>query len=147
MDSIECPSCKTEVFPDKRKRPGATDAKDRVGSPVIAFAHFCPISDCNFRLDDAIEAARNTPIDAPDSANVPEKLPIVPTKLQPTKVSPIRPAKDSEDLFSRIRREHDEILAKEAALRSQLSDVVDCREKLERLVIAMEGMRSSIAAE
>lgn len=143
MDSIECPSCKNEVVPDRRKLPGSMDAKGRVGSALLAFGNFCPVVGCGFRLDDAIAAMQAEP----KAEFLPEEREERPAKQEPKKVVSIRPAKESEDLFVRIRREHEDAIREEGELTSRLKDVVKRREKLDRLVLAMETIQSPIAAE
>lgn len=143
---IECPSCKNEVWPERRKLPGAMDAKKRVGSPILAFGNFCPVVGCGFRLDDAIAAWQNAQKSDDDpSIEVSEENPIEPVKPTPKRVVPIRQTKESEDLFDRIRREHEDAVRKERELTARLSSVKEKRERLDRLMAAME--QSPIAAE
>jgi hypothetical protein len=147
---IECPSCHNTVWPDVRKLRGVVDAKERVGSPILSFANYCPVVDCNFRLDDAIEAQKNAAkAEFLPEENEPTNLPVLPAKkTEPNQVVPIRQnRKESEDLFIRIPREHAEAVREEGELRSRLADVVTKREKLDRIMAAISDIQAPIAAE
>lgn len=146
-ETMVCPSCKNEVYPTKRKLPGSMDAKARVGSPIISFGHYCPVTDCGFRLDDAIAALQEELKAESLPEDESEEAPVAPVKPAPKKVVPIRPpAKETEDLFSRIPREHAEAVREENELKTRLVEVVARRETLDRLMAAM-SMPQPIAAE
>lgn len=154
INEIVCPSCERSVEPIKRKLPSivvqAENGSTTYSAPVIGFGHFCPSDDCKARLDRAIEAQRNEPKNEFLPEDEPQNDPIVPAKPAPKKVVPIRPpAKESEDLFARIQREHGEIVREESELRTRLSEVVERRKTLDLLVTAMNvaADREPVAAE
>lgn len=151
--SMVCPSCVAHVKPLRRKAP-RHDLENV--NPMPDFGWFCPVEACGVRLDNAIAALDGQPVepeaidpnDIPDnSLSSHEDVPEEPVKLQPRKVVPIRPVKDTEDLFTRIPREHAEAIREEAELRSRLADVVTKREKLDRLMAAISDLQAPIAAE
>lgn len=153
-ESLVCPSCASRVKPLRRKVPRSN--LENV-SPLLEFGWFCPIDACGVRLEKAIAAQENESIvesEEIDPDDIPEDvLPhseepeIASVKPQPKKIIPIRPTKDSEDLFSRIPREHAEAIREESELRSRLAEVVVKREKLDRLIAAIFDLQSPIAAE
>lgn len=142
VEVVECPSCENEVEPVKRKLPGEADSKGRIGSPIVQFGHVCPI--CAARLDATIEKIkRERALDKPSESNV------VPIQEKRAAVSPVRNTKPvpGEDLIDRIRREHSEALREEQELIARLAKVKSTREKLDRLMSAIESEAEPIAAE
>lgn len=152
VQEIVCPSCERSVEPVKRKLPSslvlAENGSTKYSAPVVGFGYFCPSDDCKVPLDRAIEAQQNEPKDKFLPEDAPEDAPIVPIKPATKKVVPIRPpVKESEDLFVRIRREHDEIVREEHELTVRLSNVVERRKTLDSLIAAMNAAQEPIAAE
>ncbi len=152
VQDIVCPSCERSVEPVKRKLPSivvqAENGSTTYSAPVVGFGYFCPSDDCKARLDRAIEAQQNEPKDEFLPEDESEDVPIVPIKTTSKKVVPIRPpAKESEDLFARIRREHDEVIREERDLTVRLSNVVERRKTLDLLITAMNVAQEPIAAE
>lgn len=152
-ESIECPSCGNTVKPLRRKAPRA-DLENV--SPLMDFGWFCPVDQCNTRLDKAIALlqSEDNVVEEPsafDPSDIPEDIlprPEEPkVKPQPKKVVPIRPVNESEDLFVRITREHADAVREEVELTTRLADVVVRREKLDRLMVAISDLRAPIAAE
>jgi hypothetical protein len=152
-DCLVCPSCNGTVKPLRRKAPRFNSENV---SPIMDFGWFCPVEGCNTRLDKSIAALQSeivandepTEIDPNDiSADILPRSeePIV--KTQPKKVVPIRQTREPEDLFGRIQREHREAVREENDLKTRLVEVAARREKLDRLMAAMNDMQMSIATE
>lgn len=142
VEVVECPSCENEVEPVKRKLPGEPDAKGRVGTPIVQFGHVCPV--CAARLDATIEKAkRERAADKPSESNV------VPLQEKRIVAAAVRNAKPvpGEDLIDRIRREHSEALREERELIARLAKVKATREKLDRLMSAIESEDEPVAVE
>jgi hypothetical protein len=111
---------------------------DRISAGfAVAFGDFCPMDGCGHRFDNRL-SQREVPNDEPETA---------PVKSAPKKVVPIRPAKDAEDLFSRIRREHEEAVREERELTDRLEAVIERREKLDRLMVALSCIPPSLVEE
>lgn len=153
-DCMVCPSCERTIEPVKRKLPStvvlATSGSTTYSAPVVGFGYFCPSDDCKARLDRAIETLRNEPKNEFLPEDESEEAPVAPVKPATKKVVPIRqPPKESEDLFARIRREHDEVIREERDLTVRLSDIVERRKTLDLLMTAMNVAtdREPIAAE
>lgn len=128
---IDCPNCGNFVEPIRRKIPNSM-RDDRISAGFsVAFGDFCPMDGCGHRFDNKPSQRDEVPNDEPETA---------PVKSAPKKVVPIRPAKDSEDLFSRIRREHEEAVREEQDLTNRLEAVIEKREKLDRLMVALAGI-------
>jgi hypothetical protein len=152
VQEIVCPSCERAVEPVKRKLPSivvqAENGSTTYSAPVVGFGYFCPSDDCKARLDRAIEARQNEPKNEFLPENESEDAPVVPIKPATKKVVPIRPpAKESEDLFARIRREHDEVVREERELSARLVSIAERRKTLDLLITAMNVAQEPIAAE
>jgi hypothetical protein len=135
---IDCPNCGNFVEPVRRKILNST-RDDRISAGfAVAFGDFCPMDGCGHRFDNKPSQRDEVPTDEPEAA---------PVRSVPKKVVPIRPVKDSEDLFSRIRREHEEAVREERELADRLGAVIEKREKLDRLIVALAGISASIPVE
>lgn len=152
-ESLVCPSCESTVKPLRRKVP---TANLKNVAPILEFGWFCPIDQCGVRLEKAIAALQNDCSESDESID-PNDIPedILPRAIEespkserkPTKVRPNQPAKKPEDLFAQIREEHERAVREERELTERLATVRENREKLDRLILAMDGMQPPIAAE
>lgn len=140
IEFIECPSCENEVEPVKRKLPGEPDANGRIGSPLVRFGHVCPV--CAARLDATIERIKLVPENPSESNVVP-----MPERRSPVVVVRNTKPIPGEELIDRIRREHSEALREEQELIARLASVKTTREKLDRLMSAIESEPPADAAE
>lgn len=149
VESVICQACENEVVPVLKKLPGQIDGKGRVGAARIAFGHVCPVDGCGARLDAAIEKAKREQKNSADSeirsavrsADEPE------THRPALRSVPLRQPEPKGDLFAQIQSEHEAAIREESELSARLAEVRDRREKLDRIVAAMNGMQSVIAAE
>lgn len=141
VSGIDCPNCGNLVEPVRRRVPNAI-RDDRISAGFsVAFGDFCPMEGCGHRFD-------NKPANPTESSDEKSNEATVErAKPSPNKVAQIRPSKDSEDLFSRIRREHEEAVREEQELTARLEAVIEKREKLDRLMVALAGIHTPIAAE
>lgn len=158
IEAIVCPACEQLVEPSRRKLP-STQVTTEKGStkysaPTLAFGYFCPSDGCGARLDRAMEKAKNEAVEiaSQEQPAIVEELPIEPTKVvsiqerKPAPVRSVKPASD-EDLFARIRREHEEALREEQELIARLARIAERRKKLDLLITAMNVAHEQIAAE
>lgn len=157
IEAIVCPACEQLVEPMRRKLPSAQVTTEKGSTkyavPTLAFGHFCPLDGCGVRLDRAMEKAQTETAEHDRPEHVEEPT-IEPAKVVPlperrpaiSQVRQVKPATD-EDLFCRIRREHDEVCREEQELTARIARVVERRKKLDLLIGAMDAAQESIAAE
>lgn len=149
IESVVCPSCENEVEPVLKKLPGNADRKGRVGSAAIMFGHVCPVEGCGARLDATIEKAKREQSET-NSEDAPNEVPVEPAiapRPAPRPVLRLPKPEPAGDLFARIQAEHEDAIREERELSARLCEVRDRRERLDRIVAAMNGMSAAIAAE
>jgi hypothetical protein len=154
---IVCPACEQSVIPIKRRAPSVKVTTENgstpYSAPSIGFGWFCPNDSCKCRLDKQVEQAQQEA--AADEPKV-DVLPANESEQEEPKPRPVprlvkvSPVKQSEkvDLFTQIRQAHERALHEERELTERLAKVREDRERLDRLVQAMDGMQpTAIAAE
>lgn len=148
VESVICQACENEVVPVLKKLPGQTDGKGRVGAARIAFGHVCPVDGCGARLDSTIAKAKKEQENSADSEVRPVIRSADETEHRPVLRSiPLRQHEPNGDLFAQIQSEHEAAIREEGELSARLAEVRDRREKLDRIVAAMNDMHIAIAAE
>ena len=158
IEAIVCPVCESLVEPSRRKLPSTQITTERgstkYSAPTLAFGYFCPSDGCGARLDRAMEKAQGDAVEVarseqPSVVEEPIAEPAKVVSIQDKRPAPVRivkPATD-EDLFSRIRREHDEVCREEHELKARIEHVVERRKKLDLLIAAMDAAQEPVAAE
>lgn len=158
IEAIVCPVCESLVEPSRRKLPSTQITTERgstkYSAPTLAFGYFCPSDGCGARLDRAMEKAQGEAVEVAraEHPSVVEEPIAEPAKIvsirdkRPAPARIVEPATD-EDLFSRIRREHDEVCREEQELKARIEHVVERRKKLDLLIAAMDAAQEPIAAE
>lgn len=159
IDAIVCPACETLVEPSRRKLPSTQITTERgstkYSAPTLAFGYFCPSDGCGARLDRAMEKAQgeaveNTRSERPFVVEEPIAEPAKVVPIQDKRPAPVRivkPSATDEDLFARIRREHEEVCREEQELKARIEHIVGRRKKLDLLIAAMDVVQEQIAAE
>ena len=159
VDAIVCPACESLVEPSRRKLPSTQITTERgstkYSAPTLAFGYFCPSDGCGARLDRAMEKAQGEAVEVvrterPSIVEEPIAEHAKVVSIQDKRPAPVRivkPAATDEDLFARIRREHEEVCREEQELKARIEHVVERRKTLDLLITAMNAAQKPIAAE
>lgn len=159
--SCTCPTCEREVMPVRRKLPSATvttpGGSRKFAAPSISFGYFCPDDACRTRLDSVLENARSEaePVEQANTIDhdkpTDEPTNVVPISDRRPIAAVVKPravaSAPSEDLFARIRREHEEVRREEQELTTRLASVIERRKKLDLLVTAIDVAQEQNRAE
>jgi hypothetical protein len=149
---IVCPACEQSVIPTKRRAPSVKVTTENgstpYSAPSIGFGWFCPNDSCKCRLDKQVEQAQQeAAADEPKVEVLPDETEQKEPKPTPklVKVPPVKQV-EKVDLFAQIRQAHDRAKSEERDLTERLTKVREEREKLDRLIRAMDGMEPEVVA-